>query len=196
MWYLSTETWIAIGLLLALAIIVGIAIWRGHGPALWAQVQTVWNAPGHVSRFIFVVVVVLLVFLAIKSYTQSIAEQKASEWLTSYNGTATTDVVGPIKATVPGLLTSTSSPTPIPSPSASPSATPTATPTPAPSPAARSSAPPSNAASPNPTPTEAEQKRMDAQLRTIRDRTKHHSDVMAFFYVNYFVAIVLVMCAG
>jgi hypothetical protein len=37
---------------------------------------------------------------------------------------------------------------------------------------------------------------MEAQLREIRDRIKHHADVMAFFYVNYFVSIVMVMVAG
>jgi len=37
---------------------------------------------------------------------------------------------------------------------------------------------------------------MDAQLREIRDRIKHHADVMAFFYVNYFVSIVMVMISG
>lgn len=34
------------------------------------------------------------------------------------------------------------------------------------------------------------------QLRIIRDRAKHHGDVMAYFYVNYFVAIAMMMIAG
>lgn len=196
---LSSATWIAIGGLLVLSITSAVAIWSGHGPALWKQAQAIWNGPQQVARYAVLVIAVLIVFLAIKSSTQQTAEQKASEWLTSYNGTATTDIVGPIKATVPGLLSSNESPTPLPSPSVSPSASPTPIPTPSATPQA-GSAPleklSSSAATPNPTPTGAEQKRMDAQLRAIRDRTKHHGDVMAYFYVSYFVAIIMVMCAA
>jgi hypothetical protein len=51
-------------------------------------------------------------------------------------------------------------------------------------------------ATPAPTPTDTETARLKAQLEIIRDRGKHHGNVMAYFYVNYFVAIVMVMTAG
>jgi hypothetical protein len=194
----------AIVALIALIAVVTIITWRGRWPVVWQASRGAWNAPNRVVKHAAVVAAVLLVILFLKSYAQSVAEQKASEWLTSYNGTATTDVVGRIDASVPGLLaetesaTATATPTPVPAPS--PTATPESTPIvslPTEALTQQRSAPNATpTATPTPPPTEAEQKRMDAQLRTIRDRTKHHGDVMAFFYVNYFVAIVLVLCAG
>lgn len=158
----------------------------------------------------FLVVIGLVLFLTlIKAYTVAEAESKAEDWLTSYNGVVTTNVVGPIEADTG------------PSAAGSPTPTPSATPTPAeaaatPTPqvpivgsSAQSSSPGATAGGPaavnpnaqatpipTPPPTAAEKARMDAQLRTIRDRGKHHADVMAYFYVNYFVAIVMVMVAG
>jgi hypothetical protein len=43
------------------------------------------------------------------------------------------------------------------------------------------------------TPNASESERLKEQLQIVRDRGKHHGDVMAFFYVNYYIAIVMVM---
>jgi hypothetical protein len=147
----------------------------------------------------------MLVFEGVKAYSIRYAEQKASAWLTSYNGTTTTDIVGEIKASVPGFLAEPS-PTPSPSPTATPTPSPTPTPTPAEQPtsvetvaslvAPGQRAGESPTPTPSPTPTAAEKERLAIQLLSIRDRTKHHGEVMAFFYVNYFVSIAMVMVAG
>jgi hypothetical protein len=216
MW-LTNPVWIIILILLLVAIIAVIWIVRsGHTHLVLTATSSgiAWllcgsNNRAAVLRHAGVVVLLILLLLGARWYTTGVAEQKAGDWLTSYNGSATTDIVGPIKAD-PGLTTSPS-PSPSPSPSVSPSpvseGTPaalvetaasltTSTTTPSPKPNQTSSTGANTSATPTPSPTAAEQKRLDAQLRSIRDRIKHHGDVMAYFYVNYFVAIVMVMIAG
>lgn len=188
------------------ALIVLIGIWF-----LWWQfrvnVFSLLLAPnlyGFIARHIVVVGLLILFFTLVKSYTASVAEDKAGDWLTSYQGKVTTDIVGrvdpdiaPTSPTPQVSPTASATPTPIPTATATP--TPTPTPTPGQklpqvgSSGGQQTPPP---ATPTPPPTATEQARMDAQLREIRDRIKHHADVMAFFYVAYFVSIVMVMVAG
>lgn len=158
------------------------------------------NTYARVFRHALLVASVVLFFVAVKSYSVWLAERKAEDWLTTYNGIVTTAVVGPVKADQ-GPPSAAVSPSPTATPlttaveqtlalqSQAQSTNAAAIPTVA-------GANTSGTATPTPTPTAVEQKRLDAQLRTIRDRIKHHVDVMAFFYVNYFVAIVMVMVGG
>lgn len=202
--------WLPIGLgvvALVIAVAAYLILRSGHAPnvltgLLWTFTSA--NAYARLFRHALVVASVILFFVAVKSHAVGVAERKAGDWLTSYNGVVTTTAVGPIKAE-PGPPLAVISPTP------SSAATTTSTPVeqaqvvqsqeqPSQSNATATvaDAKPSGAATPKPTPTPSavEQKRLDAQLRTIRDRIKHHGEVMAFFYVNYFVAIVMVMVAG
>ena len=194
MWY-----WYIIGFVGAVLIgmIVAWIVWSRFGVNLFSLLLAP-NRYGFIARHIVVVGLLILFFTAVKSYTASVAEDKAGDWLTSYQGKVTTEIVGRVKPDI--AATSSTSPTPSASPTASPTATPTPSPTPSPTPPLTQSSstggqqtPP---ATPTPPPTATEQARMDAQLREIRDRIKHHADVMAFFYVNYFVSIVMVMVAG
>ena len=208
---MATQTWIFAGVILVVLALLTLLVLTGHGPAIQRVLTTIWSS--RLGRHIIVILAIILAFEGIKAYSTRSAEQKASEWLTSYNGVTTTDIVGRIEASVPGFLPQAS-----PTPSASPTVSPTPSPTPSPSPSPLPSPTPpaqttgaTTAASlaaegartgpaatptPSPTPTEAEKERLEIQLRTIRDRVKHHGDVMAYFYVNYFLSIVMVMVAG
>ena len=205
---MATQTWIFAGLILAFLVLLTILILTGHGPVLQRMVLTIWNST--LGRHIIVILALMLVFEGIKAYSTRSAEQKASEWLTSYNGSQATGVVGEIKASIPSFLPEPS-PTPTATPTVSPTPSPTPSPSPSPSPSPTESTRGDAAVSliatgqttgaagqptPSPTPTKAEKDRLDIQLRSIRDRTKHHGDVMAYFYVNYFVAIAMMMIAG
>lgn len=195
---MSTVAWALIALTVLLILAAAMLILKGHGPTLQKVMQPLFST--NVGRHILVIAAVILTFQLIKLYSEFTAQKKASEWLTSYNGTATTDVVGPIKASVPGLISDFRNPTPTP--------TPTPAPTPTPTPvieASSTSVAESNRVladqiettpTPSPTPNETQQHRINSQLRIIRDRAKHHGEVMAYFYVNYFVSIVMVMVAG
>jgi hypothetical protein len=201
---MATQTWIIVGLIALVLVLFTVLILAGYGPAIKRILMAIWSST--IGRHVIVILGLMLVFESVKAYSIRYAENKASAWLTSYNGTTTTDVVGDIKAAVPGFFPEPS-PSPSPSPTASPSPTPTPTPSPTPEPTstvetvaslvapgqkAGESPPPT----PSPTPTAAEKERLDIQLLSIRDRIKHHGDVMAFFYVNYFVSIAMVMVAG
>lgn len=91
-----------------------------------------------------------------------------------------------------------------PSPTPSPSPIPSPSPSPSPSPDDKSlqQVAGSGAANALPTPTPIatpnveEKERIQEQLQTIRDRTRHHGAVMAYFFKVYYVAIVMVMFAG
>lgn len=199
--------WIIIGFAALVVSIVAVLILSGRAPKLEALWTSIWDS--EIGRNVILVIVLILVLEGVKAYTTGSAERKASEWLTSYNGVTTTDVVGRIEASVPGILSQAggqATPTPSPSPTA------TVPPSPSPSPSlsteATNLAATGNPAAdsqragavatptPLPTPTESEDKRLKIQLRTIRDRIKHHGDVMGYFYVNYFISIVMVMTAG
>jgi hypothetical protein len=197
---MSNEAWIILAVAVLLFAGLVILIVRGQGAAILSLLTAIWTSP--VGRHALLIIALLLAFEGLKSFTRKIAEEKASEWLTSYNGSATTDVVGAIKSTVPGLL-SVSNPSPSPTAAPTPSLTPTPTPVGTPAEASLATSNVTTATTtnsptptPSPTPTEAEQKRLDAQLRTIQDRVKHHGTVMAYFYVSYFESILLVMSAG
>ena len=188
-------------LILSFAALILLLIIAGSLVVRWGQAQNVvtglrWgltslNTYARVFRHALVVAIVLTVLMAAKSYSVGVAEKKAGDWLTSYNGVMTTTVVGPIQADQAPPLAA-ASPTPSPSPTFSP--TPLEENAESQKVVLASSTSP--LPTPTPTPTAVEQKRLDEQLRTIRDRIKHHGDVMAFFYVNYFVAIVMVMIGG
>lgn len=195
---MGIESLIALGVVLVLFIVLLIINKYWVGLNLTVIAGTVWSSEA--GKHTLLVLGLILVFqFGIQNYSQHGAEEKASEWLTSYNGSATTNVVGPIKASLPGLI-----PKSAPSPPAGSKPDPSPTPGPSPEPtrpglpgsATAANSTDNSSPVPSPTPTQAEQIRLDAQLRTIRDRTKHHADVMAYFYVNYFVAITMVMCAG
>lgn len=172
---------------------------RPNRQAVETALVGIWSSP--VGRHIVAIIVLVLALQIVKAYARYAAEEKAEAWLTQYNGRVTTAAVGAIEADVPTIFSVANS-------EASPSPTSTATPTPEPSPSPSPSpsiqanltgaaGPTSNpSASPNPTPDKAESARLKEQLQIIRDRAKHHGNVMAFFYVNYFVSIVMVMSAG
>jgi hypothetical protein len=188
---MGTVAWVILGAGALLIISVSILIWRGHGPAVRGILTAVWGST--VGKQVILIVVLLFLLQGVKSYSERLAEEKASEWLTSYNGTATTDVVGRISS-----ITTQSSASPSPGSSPSPSPSPSVAPSPVVAQVASDAQPAATnpTPTPNPTPTDAEQKRLDTQLRTVRDRAKHHGTVMAYFYVNYFLSIVMVMGAG
>jgi len=158
-----------------------------------------------VGRQILLIAALLLIVIGVNEYSSYRAEEKASDWLTSYNGVMTTNIVGPIKAdfdpkSVPSPL-AVVPPTPEPTPSAAVgNATGTATgadgvvtaPQTPSAPAANLSPTPT----PIPTPNAEEKQRLKEQLQSIRDRIRHHAMVMAFFFEAYYVAIVMVMFAG
>jgi hypothetical protein len=162
---------------------------------------TVKSGPIDILRHVLVIAVLMGALFGVKWYTVGVAEQKAGDWLTSYNGVQTTEVVGPIKADQAQPINTTSPTLTAPDTSANlaqqqpqslvSQAQPVGTPSPATGTNLGAQTP-----TPTPTPTVAEDKRLAAQLRSIRDRIKHHGDVMAYFYVNYFVAIVMVMISG
>ena len=198
--------WIIIGFAALLVLIVAVLILIGRAPALQALWTSIWDS--EIGRNVILVIVLILVLEGVKAYTTGSAERKASEWLTSYNGVTTTDVVGRIEASVPGILSQTDRQTTTPSPSPTATVPPSLSPSPSLPTESASLAATGNPAAdsqragavatptPLPTPTETEEKRIKVQLRTIRDRIKHHGDVMAYFYVNYFISIVMVMTAG
>lgn len=204
---MATGWWLIIGLAALVLLLMAVLIWTGHGPAIKNAWMSIWSS--QIGRHVILILALVLVLEGVKAYATRSAEQKASEWLTAYNGITTTNVVGRIEASVPDYIPG-ASPSPTSNPTPSPSATISPSPTPSPLPATESTsaALTSNVATegqrgggaatptPSPTPTEAEEKRLEVQLRTIRDRIKHHADVMAYFYVNYFVSIVMVMTAG
>jgi len=172
---------------------------RPNGQALKSTLAPVWSSP--VGRHIVVIVILVIALQIVKAYARYAAEDKAGDWLTQYNGKVATEAVGVIDADVPTLF---SGPDSSPSPTSTPTPSPTATPSPSPSPSptapansATTASPQTNpSATPVPTPDKAESARLKDQLQIIRDRAKHHGNVMAFFYVNYFVSIVMVMTAG
>ena len=204
---MSNQTWLIVALIGVVLVLLTVLIVAGYGPAIRRVVLSIWNS--RIGSHVVLVLALIVAFEGAKTFAIRSANDKASKWLTSYNGVEATKAVGNIAASVTGLL-ATPTPTPSPSPTGSPAASPTpdATPTPAPvgaptptQPAASVAADaqrPSATASPtpSPTPTEAERERLKVQLRTIRDRVKHHGDVMADFYVYYYMAIVMVMTCG
>ena len=172
---------------------------RPNGQALKSTLGPIWSSP--VGRHIVVIIILVLALQIVKAYARYAAEDKAGDWLTQYNGKIATEAVGVIDADVPTLFSgSDSSPSPTSTPTPSP--TPSPSPSPSPSPTAQANSatttgPQTNpSATPSPTPDKAESARLKDQLQIIRDRAKHHGNVMAFFYVNYFVSIVMVMTAG
>lgn len=202
---MNTTEWVLIigGAIFLIVIVVLLA--RGHGPAIKNSLFPTWNA--QVARHVIAIGILIIALQLIKSSARDNADEKARDWLTQYNGKATTEVMGEIEADIPSLFsdeTDSPSPTPSPSPLITPSPSPSPSPveTPSPANAANVGNTPSGTAastaspSPSPTPTEVETARINEQLQIIRDRAKHHGDVMAFFYVNYFVSIVMVMTAG
>jgi hypothetical protein len=204
---MATQSWLLAGIIAVALVLLIVLLLTGYGPAIQRVFTSIWSST--IGRHIIVILVIVLVFEGIKAYSTRSGEQKASEWLTSYNGVTTTDVVGRIEASVPGILPD-ASPTPSASPTVSPTPSPTPSPSPSPTPDATPTSPPTASSlvaeaqraaaaatpTPSPTPTKEEKERIDLQLRIIRDRVKHHGDVMAYFYVNYFLSIVMVMVAG
>lgn len=189
----TTASVLIIGGLLVL-IVIAVLLLRSNGSVIQNVTGSIWKSA--VGRHVIVIIVLVLALQAIKSYARYTADQKAGDWLTQYNGKATTEVVGAIEADGPTLFSEALS-----SPSASP-VQPTPSPSPSPSPTnvattvTNASLELASTSTPSPTPTETESARLKAQLQIIRDRAKHHGNVMAFFYVNYFVSIVMVMTAG
>lgn len=194
-----------IGIVVALILVVFLA--RGSWPAIQSKLVAIWNSA--VGRHVIVIIILIIALQVIAFSARYSAEDKAEDWLTQYNGKLATEAVGGIKADVSTIFSSSSSsPSPTPSPTASPTAEPSPSPSPSPTIETASTAGttrtgggavgPTTAATPTPSPTPnaAELKRLKEQLQIIRDRGKHHGDVMAFFYVNYYVAIVMVMTAG
>jgi hypothetical protein len=177
---------------------------RPNRQAIQTALVAIWSSP--VGRHIVAILLLVIALQIVKFYARESAEEKAGDWLTQYNGKATTAAVGAIEADVPTLFSVANgepSPTSPPTPSPTQEPTPSPSPSPSPSPTANTgtsgnagAAPGNPSASPNPTPDKAESVRLKEQLQIIRDRAKHHGNVMAFFYVNYFVSIVMVMTAG
>lgn len=171
---------------------------RPNRQAVQTALVTIWSSS--VGRHIVAILILFLALQIVKSYAAYSAEDKAGDWLTQYNGKVATAAVGAIDADVPTIFdveesepSPTSTPTPTPEPSPSPSPSPTA----GANQAANSTTTLTNpSATPSRTPDKAESARLKEQLQIIRDRAKHHGNVMAFFYVNYFVSIVMVMTAG
>jgi hypothetical protein len=193
----STEVFLTITTVAFLTLAV-LFFARPNGQAIKSTLGPVWTNP--VGRHIVVIVILILALQIVKAYARSAAEDKAGDWLTQYNGKVATEAVGVIDADVPTLFSgSDSSPSPTSTPTPSPTATPSPSPSPSPSaqPNATTTGPQSSqSATPAPTPDKAESARLKDQVQIIRDRAKHHGNVMAFFYVNYFVSIVMVMTAG
>ncbi|HKR11438.1 MAG TPA: hypothetical protein VJT15_05235 [Pyrinomonadaceae bacterium] len=203
---MGTTTWVVI---IAIAVVLVLVVLFARGS--WAGIQNafvaVWNST--VGRHVVVITALIIVLQVIAFSARFSAEDKAEDWLTQYNGKLATEAVGGIKADVSTIFSGpSSSPSPTPTPSPSPSPSPEPSPSPSPSPAADGAAttpgtrtnttvaPTTLTPTPSPTPNASETRRLKEQLQIIRDRGKHHGDVMAFFYVNYYVAIVLVMTAG
>jgi hypothetical protein len=203
---MTPTTWLlTIGAAVFLILTVFLIV-RGYGPAMQNFLATIWNSP--VGRHIILILTLVITLQIIESYTRYVADDKAGDWLTQYNGKVTTAAVGTIDADIQTVFDPASTPTPAaPSPSPLPSPSPSASASPqvAQAVTATNITPTENASSvttaaatptPSPTPTDTENARLKAQLQIIRDRGKHHGNVMAYFYVNYFVAIVMVMTAG
>jgi|GEM_PF-2270221 hypothetical protein len=199
-----TTSWVlTIGVAVFLILLM-VLLARGYGPAIQNVLLVVWNSP--VGRHIMAILALVIALQVIESYTRYVADDKAGDWLTQYNGKVTTAAVGVIDADITTVFDPATSPSPTPSasPSPLPTPSPTASASVAPTPTSNATNADANAASvttgstatPTPTPTESETARLKAQLEIIRDRGKHHGNVMAYFYVNYFVAIVMVMTAG
>ena len=199
-----TTTWaLVMGAALFLILLV-VLLARGYGPAIQNVLLVIWNS--QFGRHILAILALVIALQVVESYTRYVADDKAGDWLTQYNGKVTTAAVGVIDADITTVFDPANSPSPSPSssPSPLPTPSPTASPSVAPSPSATNADANANAASltagstatPTPTPTDTEAARLKAQLEIIRDRGKHHGNVMAYFYVNYFVAIVMVMTAG
>ena len=193
-----TTSWaLVIGVALFLILLV-VLVARGYGPAIQNVLLVIWNS--QFGRHIMAILVLVIALQVVESYTRYVADDKAGDWLTQYNGKVTTAAVGVIDADITTVFDPANSPSPTPSPSPSP--LPTPSPTPSPSIAPTPNTTNTDAASlttgstATPTPTDTEAARLKAQLQIIRDRGKHHGNVMAYFYVNYFVAIVMVMTAG
>ena len=209
-----TTTWVLIGIGGLFLLLIVVLVARGYGPAIQNLLLAIWSSP--VGRHIIAILALVIALQLVESYTRYIADDKAGDWLTQYNGRVTTAAVGAIDADVSTFFDAASLPSPSPTQSSSPTPTQSPSPTPTPSPTASPSveiAAASNAtnaevkgtttslttaptATPIPTPSEIESIRLKAQLQIVRDRGKHHGNVMAYFYVNYFVAIVMVMTAG
>ena len=189
----SIEVFLTIGTVAFLTLAV-LFFTRPNGQAIKTTLGPIWSNP--VGRHIVAIIILVIALQIVKAYARYAAEEKAGDWLTQYNGKVATEAVGVIDADVPTLFSSSDS---SPSPTATPTPTPTPSPSPSPSPTvqAATSGPTTNSsATPVPTPDKAESVRLKDQLQIIRDRAKHHGNVMAFFYVNYFVSIVMVMTAG
>src|ERR1700682_2918875 len=103
---MGTMEWVIIIALLVVLIGIAVVIWRGYGVAVFHALQIVgtrlWASA--VGRHAIVVILLLLLLTGAEEYTRRVAEEKAGEWLTSYNGTETTEVVGKIKVSLPGFL--------------------------------------------------------------------------------------------
>jgi len=180
--------WLFIGLLVVLLVAVLALILLGRlsqKEGIFSPLLPAKNDGPRVLRHVIVICILLLLFSVTRWYAATVAEGKAEEWLNSYNGTEAAQAVGPIKANAGD--------TPVPSPAASPSPSPSPPPSPSASP---TPPPPAGSVTPIPPPSGDEKSRLDAQLLEIRGRIKHHGQVMAFFYTNYFVSIVMVMIAG
>ena len=196
----STEVFLTISTVAFLTLAV-LFFARPNGQAIKTTLGPIWSNP--VGRHLVVIVILVIALQIVKAYARYAAEDKAGDWLTQYNGKVATEAVGVIDADVPTLFSGpSSSPSPSPSSTATPSPTASPSPSPSPSPSAQANSatiatpPTSPSATPGPTPDKAESARLKDQLQIIRDRAKHHGNVMAFFYVNYFVSIVMVMTAG
>jgi len=156
----------------------------------------IWNSP--VGRHVIAILALVFALQVVESYTRYVADDKAGDWLTQYNGKATTAAVGAIDADVTTFFEAIETAVPTPTveiPAAQITATVDPVAKPAPN-ANTTSATTASTPTPSPTPTASEGARIKEQLQIIRDRGKHHGNVMAYFYVNYFVAIVMVMSAG
>lgn len=206
---MGTTTWVVIIAIAAVLVLV-VLFARGSWAGIQSAFGAVWDST--VGRHVIVIAGLIVVLQVVAFSARFSAEDKAENWLTQYNGKLATEAVGGIKADVSTIFSPSSSPSPTPTPLPSPSPSPEPSPSPSPSPAADAAATANIAApgtrtnttvatttptpTPSPTPNASESIRLNEQLQIIRDRGKHHGDVMAFFYVNYYVAIVLVMTAG
>jgi hypothetical protein len=169
------------------------------------------------ARQALLILVLLLLILGFSRCSRDFGDQKAREWLDKYNATdvkantpITTDGVANTNTgtPVPTVVTNTNSngtqPTPegnidagtnsnTSQPAGGGGSTGTAAGTTEVQGQRNTSLPATNSPSP---PNQAQQRRLDEQLGSIRARINHHGAVMAFFYKAYYMSIVMVMVAG
>ena len=128
----STEMFLILGTL-SLLILGVVLVARPNAQTLQTFFLSIWN--NQIGRHIVAIIILILALQIIKAYARFAAEDKANDWLTQYNGKATTAAVGAIEADVPNLFFGANeSPSPSPSPAASATVEPSPSPSPSPSP--------------------------------------------------------------